>query len=112
MTTDQILELIEGRLICRGHEHDIVYGFASDLMSDVLALCDEKVVLLTGLANLQTIRTAEMSGIDHIIFVRDKKVTPAMKKIAIENEMTLIETSWSMFRSCAKLYNSDLKHCF
>jgi hypothetical protein len=51
-------------------------AFASDLMSDVLTLKNDNLVLITGLATLQTIRTAEMADINCIIFVRNKKVSP------------------------------------
>lgn len=112
MNIERIRELLNGEVVCTGKEHEVEFGFASDLMSDVLALCDEKVVLITGLANLQTIRTAEMSGIDHIIFVRGKKISEVMLKVAKENQMTLMETSGSMFKTCSILFNAGLRPCF
>ena len=44
----------------------------SDMMSDVLAYAKNKAVLLTGLLNIQVVRTADVSDIAAIIFVRDK----------------------------------------
>ena len=43
---------------------EVVHAFSSDLMSDVLTGDHYKTVLVTGLSNLQAIRTAEMSDID------------------------------------------------
>ena len=42
------------------------------MMSDVLAYAKNKAVLLTGLLNIQVVRTADVSDIAAIIFVRDK----------------------------------------
>jgi hypothetical protein len=51
-------------------------------MSDVLTLDQDNVVLITGLATLQTIRTAEMADINCIIFVRNKRATSEMIRLA------------------------------
>ena len=48
------------------------------LMSDVLTVEADDAVLITGLANIQAIRTAEMADISCILFVRDKEITPNM----------------------------------
>jgi hypothetical protein len=77
-------------------------------MSDVLTLDTDHLLLLTGMANLQVIRTAEMADIFCIAFVRGKRVTPDMKQLAIENNIVLIETPFSMFRAAAVLFNAGL----
>lgn len=45
------------------------HAFASDLMSDVLIGDYHKTMLITGLSNLQSIRTAEMSDIREVISI-------------------------------------------
>ena len=57
-------------------DHEVQCAFASDLMSDVLTLDCNGVLLVTGLCNMQTIRTAEMADVSCILFVRGKKATP------------------------------------
>jgi serine kinase of HPr protein (carbohydrate metabolism regulator) len=110
----EIIEKINGKVICGIDkvEHEVEYAFASDLMSDVLRVNRQKLLLITGLSNLQAIRTAEMSDIAFLIFARDKKVTPEMKEIAEENEMVLIESPLSMFRISGELYQSGIKPLF
>lgn len=81
----------------------------SDLMSDVMAYVTENVVLLTGLINLQTIRTAEMMDIKAIVFVRGKIPLDSMIELASEKKIILMSTKFSMFVSCGKLYNAGLK---
>jgi predicted transcriptional regulator len=90
-------------------EREIEFAFSSDLTSDVLTLKSDNLLLVTGLANVQTIRTAEMSDISNIIFVRNKKITDEMITLAKENEMVLIECEYSMFKTSGLLYHAGIK---
>jgi predicted transcriptional regulator len=90
-------------------DREIEFAFSSDLMSDVLTLKSDNLLLVTGLANVQTIRTAEMSDISNIIFVRNKKVTDEMIRLAKENQMVLIECEYSMFKTSGLLYQAGIK---
>ncbi len=53
---------------------DIQSAFASDLMSDVLALARPGVLMITGLTNIQIMRTASMIDIPAVVFVRGKNL--------------------------------------
>lgn len=110
MKIQQIQALTNATVVC-GKElpnQEVQCAFASDLMSDVLTLdcCD--VLLVTGLCNMQTIRTAEMADVNCILFVRGKKITPAMLQVAGENNMILMETSQSMYHAVGELYSNGL----
>ena len=89
--------------------HDVEYAFASDLMSDVLTLQSDNVLLITGLSNLQAIRTAEMSDISVVIIARNKKVNPDMISLANENNIVLLESEYSMYRVAGELYKAGIK---
>ncbi|MDY0343382.1 MAG: hypothetical protein RBR28_07400 [Lentimicrobium sp.] len=111
MKVKQIVELLNARVIVGQNqlESEVGMAFSSDLMSDVLTVETENLMLLTGLANLQTIRTAEMSDINKIIFVRKKKVSDDMIRLADENDMILIECDYSMFKASGILYQSGVE---
>jgi len=114
MTIQEIITHVKGRIVVGAHHEndEIEFAFASDLMSDVLTITSShshKLMLITGLCNVQTIRTAEMSDIKVILFVRNKKVTDEMIELAEENEMVLIETSLSMFRTSGILFNLGIQ---
>lgn len=114
MKISQVVELLNAKVIV-GHdriENEVGNAFSSDLMSDVLTVQTNNLLLLTGLANLQTIRTAEMSDITKIIFVRKKKVTDDMIRLADENDMILIECDYSMFKASGILYQSGIEPVF
>lgn len=89
--------------------HEVNEAFASDLMSDVLTLDHLNPLLITGLSNLQTIRTAEMADIRVIVLARGKKATEEMIELATEHGMTLIETPFSVFRTSGMLYQHGIK---
>jgi hypothetical protein len=115
MKLQQLVELIEGKIVTENIDanYEICRGFSSDLMSDVLTILNaDALVLLTGLANIQVVRTAEMAGIATIILVRGKKANEDMLAIANENDITIIETQTSLFRSSAILYQAGVESLF
>jgi predicted transcriptional regulator len=114
MTIKEITEIIDGTVICCEEKlsTSVEYAFSSDLMSDVLTVEKENMVLITGLANLQTIRTSEMSDIGCIIFARDKKIGTEMVKLAKENHMILVESPHSVFYISGELYKAGIKSIY
>ena len=114
MKITDIVKLLNAKIITGSDKLDeeVLYGFASDLLSDVLTVDSEQLLLLTGMANLQVIRTAEMSEIVCIVFVRDKKMTPEMIELAAENNIVTIESPFSMFRTISVLHDNGLQPVF
>ena len=114
MTIREIASILHADILCGAHRQDeqIEVAFASDLMSDVLTLKNDNVLLITGLANMQTIRTAEMSDINCIIFARNKKASPEMIELARDNDMVLLECRYSVFKTCGLLYGAGVKPIF
>ncbi|MCF8303996.1 MAG: hypothetical protein K9I94_12025 [Bacteroidales bacterium] len=114
LTIKDISVTLDAKLVCTDQSGPLTINraFASDLMSDVLRLDEGDILLITGLANVQTIRTAEMSDIHCIVFARGKKVTPDMIDLAKENNMTLLECRYSVFKTCGLLYKAGIKPVF
>ena len=114
MKVKEILRILDARLLCGEDqlEYTVEMAFASDLMSDVLTQSNDHVLLITGLANMQTIRTAEMSDINCIVFARNKKATPEMIELAKESDIVLMECRYSLFRTCGLLYQAGVKPIF
>lgn len=109
-----IADIVGGKILSGDNQvtRELEYVFASDLMSDVLTVQTDGLLLLTGLANLQAIRTAEMSDISCVVVVRNKKVNQEMVELACESGITLIECPYSMFKASGMLFNSGLKPIF
>jgi len=106
----EIAALVNARVVSAfSDDKSIEYAFSSDLMSDVLTLDDGNILLITGLANIQLIRTAEMADIEVVLLARGKSATPEMIQLANENGLVILETSFSMFRTSGVLYANGLK---
>ncbi|MFA5543345.1 MAG: transcriptional regulator [Bacilli bacterium] len=92
------------------------YAFSCDLMSDALMLlrnapfyfCDEGV-LVTGLATVQGIRTAEMLDLNVIVLVRGKIPTNSTIEEAKRLGIIIIGTKLAMFSTSAKMFLSGVK---
>ena len=115
MKLKKIAELLEGKTItsCNSPSLNVEKGFTSDLMSDVLTLGEcEDVILITGLANIQTIRTAEMAGLNYVALVRGKKASEEMIALAEENDINIIETAFSAFRASAVLFHAGIRSIY
>ncbi len=113
MTLREIAKLLDAAVLVGENRLDenIEKGFASDLMSDVLTL-KETPILITGLCNVQTIRTCDMAGIEFLIIVRNKKPSDDMLELAKDNDMVVIACRYSLFRTCGLLYTEGLKPIF
>ena len=110
MVLKEICSLINGSVVCGSHrlEDSVEYVFASDLMSDVLTIKRGDFLLLTGLANIQSVRTAEMSDLSYMIVCRGKRCSEDMVELAAENGMVLIESPMSLFKCSGILYGAGL----
>lgn len=111
MKISEISSLIEGTVVIGESRMDdeVEYAFASDLMSDVLTVKIQNFILLTGLCNVQAVRTAEMSDVPYMIICRNKQVTPDMLEVAEESNIVIICTRFSMFKCAGILYSNGLK---
>ena len=113
MTIKEIKEILDAEVITGTNNLDVEVkmGCGSDLMSDVLAFTKSDSLLLTGLTNIQVIRTAEMAGITAICFVRGKKPDEVTIRLAESNGIPLLTTQLPMFESCGQLYRNGLIGC-
>ncbi|MCR4964911.1 MAG: hypothetical protein K6A41_04570 [Bacteroidales bacterium] len=111
MTLKEIASLVQAEVIT-GEEfmdREVECVFASDLMSDVLTIKDhDGLLLLTGLCNLQSMRTCEMADIQMVLVVRGKVVTEDMIEIAQDNDIVVMSTSYSMYKTSGILYNAEI----
>lgn len=111
MQLQRVKELLNAT-VCAGAERlpeiEVKEACGSDLMSDVLAFVKEQGLLLTGLQNLQVVRTAEMMDMQAIVFVRGKNPDAEMIAAAEQMGLVLMSTELSMFPACGILYEAGL----
>lgn len=107
MKLRELADLLEAEVIYGEHHLDEEFecAGASDLMSDVLAFGVPGVVLLTGLANTQSIRTADIIEAKAIVYVRGKKPNKEGIALAQERDIPILSTRFFMYKACGLLYS-------
>lgn len=110
VTIREIAGVLDARWICceEEAEQEVRYAFASDMMSDVLAHVEMDTMLLTGLINSQSVRTAEMLDVPCVVFVRGKQPQADAVQRAKQIGLPLLSTACSMFESCGRLYAAGM----
>ena len=111
MTLHQAAEILNATFVC--HEDiaskEVKTACGSDMMSDVMAFYHDGGILLTGLMNVQVIRTAILMDIDAVCFVRGKEPNEEMIDLAKDNNIVVFKTTLPMFPACGKLYAAGIK---
>jgi predicted transcriptional regulator len=110
MTLKEIKELLEAEVISgeESLDDEIAFAGGSDLMSDVLAFGKPGILLLTGLSNAQSVRTANIIDAKAIVYVRGKKPDKMGIQIAKENGIPLLSTKFMMYTACGLLFSHGL----
>lgn len=114
MTLTEVVEILEGEIILNPDAEDIEIRSvcSTDLMSDLLHFSSRpKSMLITGLANTQVIRTAEIADIKTVVFVLNKRPDRETVEMARQKEIGLVVTRLSRFTACGRLYAAGLKSC-
>lgn len=111
MQIGNIAELLNAKVLTPELDlsSEVNYAFTSDLMSDVLTGDYHQTLLITGLSNLQALRTAEMSDIREVIIGRSKEVSREMIELANESNIVLIQSSYSLYRISGILFEAGIK---
>lgn len=107
MTLKEIKELLKAEVII-GEEslnEEITFAGGSDLMSDVLAFGKPGILLLTGLSNAQSVRTALIIDAKAIVYVRGKRPDKMGIEVARENGIPLLSTKFMMYTACGLLFS-------
>jgi len=110
MTLKEIKELLQAEVISGSDSLDVEITFAggSDLMSDVLAFSKPGILLLTGLSNAQSVRTANIIDAKAIVYVRGKKPDKMGIELAREKGIPLLSTKYMMYTACGLLFSHGL----
>ncbi len=112
MKLREILEELKATVLANPHlvdNLDFEYVAASDLMSDVLAIARPNMLLLTGLASPQVVRTADVVGLKAVIITRRDVIPEEVVKLAQSCGVVLGVTKMTMFEACGRLYMRKLK---
>jgi predicted transcriptional regulator len=82
---------------------------ASDGMSEILAFANPGALMITGLTNVQSVRTADIANVRAIIYIRGKRPDERTINLARESNIPVLATNLGMFDACGILRESGLK---
>ncbi len=112
MNVREIVKLLDAEII-NGEDRldkiEVERCFSADLMSDVLSRSHNNGMLITGLANIQAVRTADIADIKAVCIVRGKTPEPPAVELAKQKAIPLFVTKMTMFEACGILYGKGLK---
>jgi len=111
MTLAEIKDLLKCKVLA-GEEDlavDISQVVASDGMSEILAFAKSKELMITGLTNIQSIRTADIAGVSAVLYCRGKHPDKKVIEFAKQKRIPVLVTDMVMFDICGILYNKGLK---
>ena len=87
---------------------DIQQVVASDGMSEILAFARSRELMITGLTNIQSIRTADIAGVSAVLYCRGKVPDKRVLEFAREKRIPVLTTTKGMFEICGILYGKGL----
>ena len=107
LTLDDVAGLLNAKVVSGKDLTVKVFDVgAADLMSDVLALSKPGMLLLTGLMSVQVIRTAIVSDLCGVVFVRGKKPVKEILDLAGDAGLPVLTTGLTMFEAAGVLYGA------
>ncbi len=111
MKLSEVKDLLKADVIFGDHklEMSVDTAAASDLMSDLLIGPTAAALLLSGLNNLQVVRTCIISGVSAIVLVRGKRPDIEMINQASEHDIPLLSTPLTLFTACGRLFRGGIR---
>jgi predicted transcriptional regulator len=110
MKLDEVAATLECETLCKvDHEVDVEAVVASDGMSEILAFYRPHALMLTGLTNIQSVRTAVVADVHAIVYVRGKRPPDKVIDLAREKGIPVLVTEMGMFQCCGILYQAGLE---
>ncbi len=111
MNVKDVIKILNGKLVLgekRLNEEVNSIG-ATDMMSDILALSEPGMLILTGNTSPQSVRSAIVTDLLGLVFVRGKNIPPETIKMAKDSDLIIIKTDMFMYSACGRLYTEGLR---
>lgn len=113
MKLAQVRDILDATVYV-GHDcldMEVPTAFGADLMSDVLSFAQPGCLLITGITNAQSVRTAFALDIAAILICRGKKPLDEAVEMAGELGIPILATRHIMFETCGRLFQHGMVGC-
>jgi predicted transcriptional regulator len=111
MKLSEIKDILKAKVLTGEDDlgRNIVAGGGADIMEAVLSTVAKDGLLLTGLTSEEVVRTATISQVGAVVFVRGQEPSPRVIDQAKSFNLPLLVTNYSMFIAIGKLYMNGLR---
>ena len=107
MTVNDILSVIDGRIVCGDGEREINGVYVGDLLSRAMSHVSADCLWVTIMSNVNVVAVATLTEPAAILLAEDVSLQSDALDGAKENGITVISTPLSAYEICVKLYANE-----
>jgi predicted transcriptional regulator len=78
-------------------------------MSEILAFAHPGALMVTGLTNVQSVRTADIANVRAMVYIRGKRPDGKTIELAQSKNIPVLATNLGMFDACGMLREAGLR---
>jgi len=105
MNLTRIIDGLDCQVLVQGQDVDITQGYASDLLSDVMANCPEGAIWLTLQRHLNVIAVAQLKRIAAIVITNGARPDEPVLERSREEGLTVLATRLDTFSAAGVIHN-------
>ena len=111
MTLAEIRDILQCEVLTGedGLSVEVETVVASDGMSEILAFARPGALMITGLTNVQSVRTADIANVRAMVYIRGKRPVEKVIGLARQSDIPVLATRMGMFDACGMLREAGLK---
>jgi predicted transcriptional regulator len=111
MTVRDLAGLVEGSVIgpTAAAGRDVRGGYASDLLSDVMANAEDGDAWITMQRHVNTVAVAQLKNLAAIVIVNGRQPEPDMVARAAEHEVAIVTTPLPAFEVAGRLFEAGIR---
>ncbi|WAC07411.1 MAG: DRTGG domain-containing protein [Thermodesulfobacteriota bacterium] len=111
MRLEEIKDILHGTVLTSDLDLSLEVDtvLASDGMSEILAFHTPGALMVTGLTNIQSVRTAYIADVRAIVYIRGKLPNEKLIALARDKNIVVMATEFGMFDVCGILREHNMK---
>jgi predicted transcriptional regulator len=111
MTVTELARLIDGTVVgpAGGGSREVSGGYASDLLSDVMANAQDGDAWVTMQRHVNTVAVAQLKNLAVIVIVNGREPEAEMAARAAEHGVAVVSTPLAAFDVAGRLYSAGLR---
>jgi predicted transcriptional regulator len=111
MTLSEVKSILNCEVLAAGNDLAVEVDtvVASDGMSEILAFAKPGALMITGLTNVQSVRTGDVANVRAIVYIRGKRPDDRTLKVARDCSIPVLATTLGMFDVCGILREHGMR---